>query len=530
MNRLRASRLANSDSKPGTKRRILLFVWVALLSCAHRAALGFRGNHEATDAIESFFFEAGATVPALHYAAFAYVLWNRRFALAADSRNETRAASGYLAAGLAALLGLLVFAWSQRTGQLDLLIDSMTLWIVAGALWLGGWKRLGQFALPLAILWLARPWPPMLIHSIHFFLQTATADIVEFVLAPFGEWARSGHLLAFRGQLFHVIEGCSGFRSTMTLIFGTLVYADLFSRSRRQTLGLVALAAGLGLVVNVLRVLSIMLDPTSSVSQDHSIQGIIMIVVGVLAIAGIDMLADRWLWPKGSRAWRQEAAEKPLETNSGFVVPIASGCLLVLLSLVSASATGPAANPWQLHLIPSEIGDWRQSKRLELDREFLGSVDFRDTIYREYTKGDRSVRLFIGSNNRRRRDKSGLSPKTRLPGRGWEIASSDEIDTREGRPSIRLDRIRLRRRGHEPHQVLVFHFRIGSRGPLEESLRWLTAYDLRADLRVIDPAVVRIDTPIVDGNQARAQEVLISFLSALEGSFETAKPTLDVPK
>ena len=156
--------------------------------------------------------------------------------------------------GAVAMLGVLLFAWARLVAQLDLLIDSLVLSLAGGALFIGGWRRLERFLLPLALLWLARPWPPMTIHVLQEEFQTLAGTLASAILSPVGTVVRSGHLLAYDGRLFQVIEGCSGLRSTVTLVFATLLYADLFSRSRRQTLGLVALAGVLGIGLNGLRV------------------------------------------------------------------------------------------------------------------------------------------------------------------------------------------------------------------------------------------------------------------------------------
>ena len=55
---------------------------------------------------------------------------------------------------------------------------------------------------------------------------------------------------------------------------------------------LIVVAFGLGIVVNGFRVISIMLTPGADVSSDHSLQGLIMIVVGVMLMGGIDWIGE----------------------------------------------------------------------------------------------------------------------------------------------------------------------------------------------------------------------------------------------
>jgi len=498
---------------------VLFFTWVALLFLAHRDALGFSGRSTGTDPIESFFFEAGATVPALHYCAFAYVIWTRRQALLQVSPQE----AAPLAGTVCALLGCLLFGWARLVNQPDLLIDALTLLLAAGSLWIGGWRRLGLSVLPLAILWLARPWPPMVIHSLHESLQTMTGQIAVILLSPFGATVVSGHILGFRDHYFEVIEGCSGLRGTLTLIFATLVYADIFSRSRRQTIGLVVIASAIGVAVNGLRVVSIMLVPGADASSDHSIQGLIMISVGVVLVAGADVCGDHWLWPRGDRSWRSPApaptSELPDEQR-GWAYPLVLAGLLLVASFVPIAQKPPDSAIWKLHEIRREMGPWQQFRVLELDHDHMGSVDFRDKLYREYVRGDDHVFLFVGADDRRRRDQSSLSPRTRLPDRGWETIEFDYVKL-PGSGRV-VERLRQRRVSED---ALSFHFRLGAKNLWMESLRWIFAYDLRPGQRPVEHAVVRVTTPIVDGNVVRAQQTLFQFMAELEGDLHRARPT-----
>jgi exosortase len=498
---------------------ILLFTWVALLFLAHRDALGFSGRSTGTDPIESFFFEAGATVPALHYAAFAYVIWTRREALRWASPREVSPLAGIICA----LLGCLLFGWARLVDQLDMLIDSLTLLLAAGSLWIGGWRRLGLFVLPLTILWLARPWPPMVIHSLHETLQTMTGSIAVFLLSPFGATEISGHILGFGDHYFEVIEGCSGLRSTLTLVFSTLVYAEIFSRSRRQTIGLVAIAIMLGLGVNGLRVVSIMLAPGADASSDHSIQGLVMISVGVLLVAAADALGDRWLWPRGSRSWRHPETSPDsefLDVQARWVPLLVLSGSLVVASFIPLAQKPPESVIWKLHEIRREMGPWHQFRVLELDHDHMGSVGFRDKLYREYVRGNDHVFLFVGADDRRRRDQSSLSPRTRLPDRGWETVEFDYVELPGSGRTV--ERLRQRRVSED---ALTFHFRLGAGDLWMESLRWIFAYDLRPGQRPVEHAVVRVTARIIDGDAVRAQNTLFQFMAELERDLDRARPT-----
>ena len=103
------------------------------------------------------------------------------------------------------------------------------------------------------------------------------------------------------GKIFQVIESCAGLRSIETLMMSAVVYAEIFGRRGPHALILVVAAPLLGVLVNLIRVLSLVASPFSNIDPVHTLQGIAMIVVGVLLIAFLDFLLDKLLPPAHSR-------------------------------------------------------------------------------------------------------------------------------------------------------------------------------------------------------------------------------------
>ncbi len=247
-----------------------------------------------------------------------------------------------------------------------------------------------------------------------------------------------------------------------------------------------------------------------------------MISLGIVLVAGVDALGDRFFWPRGDRSWRQPAVAQESASFDGrdrLWPPILLAGLLVVVSFVPLAQKAPESRIWKLHEIRREMGSWSAVRILELDHDHMGSVDFRDKLYREYVRGNDSVLLFVGADDRRRRDQSSLSPKTRVPGSGWETVESSMV-TLPGFGRV-VERLRQRRASQE---ALSFHFRLGADGLWTEVLRWFLALDLRSGQRPAELAVVRVTAPIVGGNLARAQRTLTQFMTELDRDLERAKP------
>jgi hypothetical protein len=203
-----------------------------------------------------------------------------------------------------------------------------------------------------------------------------------------------------------------------------------------------------------------------------------------------------------------------------WLIPLALAALLSIASFLPLSIEKPKSDAWKLHEIGLEIGKWHRSRVREVDYQHLGSVDFRDKVYRDYERGDERVTLFVGSDDRTRRDKSLLSPKTLTEGSGWQIEEHTRIlPSSFGRPADRI----IASRGKE--QVLSLHLRLGTRGSLEESFRWFLALDLWPGNSPTEIGIVRVTAPIVHGDRVRAERLAEEFLRDLEPILRHAAPT-----
>jgi EpsI family protein len=338
---------------------------------------------------------------------------------------------------------------------------------------------------------------------------------------------RSGDLIEFSGRLFEVIETCSGLRIIQTLIMTALVYGDLFDARPLRRIALVLLAPAIGFVVNGCRIVTIMLNPYSEVGSVHSTQGIVMIVVGVLLLAALDWIGSRILWRPSRAEERKESPKLRSTAAGGGQLRLSAVNLAVialgLFSIAPLRADPPESDLWQLHRVPRSLGAWKSSS-LELDQTFYGLVRFRDKFLRDYRRDGDVVRAFVGAEDRRRRDRSGYSPKTRLLGAGWEAFESDSIEIDS--PPVTVDRLRLRK-GRE--QQLAYHWRFGAGSVTSEALRWMLALDLKPGSAPGEIVIVRVSTEL-DGDEDAAARRLSSFLESFGPALLAAAPTRFQPE
>jgi exosortase len=486
--------------------------WLASLMFAHRSILAVLPESKSVDPIEAFFFDTGTTIPALHLALFGLVLIHRRHAIRSALAGRSAPILGTFIAGF----GIFVLGWARSTMQIDLEVDSLVLILAGSGLILGGAPLFERLLLPLALLWLGRPFPPMLTHHLHEWLQQATAVAAEAIIHPFAPVIRMGHILYFDQRYFEVIEGCSGLRLEITLITATLVYLALTSRSRRQSLGVLAIAIALGPVLNILRVLSIMVNPAAEIAQVHSTQGLVFVSLGVVAIASLDRLFERRFWPGTESEMSQGDEASVLGPPARLVFVSALAAISVVVSLYPYERPSRLESAaWALHEIRPQMGRWRRVRALEIDRRFMGSVAFANKLYWEFERegGTGIARVFAVSDNRRRRDQSSFSPKTRLIGNTSKIIESLEIPTDS--PPFIAERS-IQKTGSA--RWLTLHYRINQRSLLEASARWYFALDLRRSIIPDELVTIRIEVRIDEDNPA----VALARLTELQDEVATA--------
>jgi exosortase len=418
-----------------------------------------------------------------------------------------------------------IYLWSIYTGATDLLLISLIPGVLGGAALLAGWSLARALLLPVAFLIFAYPIPAVLTNMEVYAFQSGAASLSTWVLDLLGRpVVLEGDLIYTRDGIFEVIETCSGLRITETLTASAFAYGELVCKRRLHTAIIVILAPLLGFLLNSVRILMIIFDPFSVRASDHTIQGLVVIVVGVLCFALIEAVLLRVLPLKPDSS--SSSAEEPSPRSEDVAhlgIPRVSaqawGVLLVVSGMASVSLWAPvwtsSAPPaiWEM-VMPIQWKGWK-ARALEVDRTFLGSVFFSRRVYRRYEKDGVWVDTFAAKDERLQRDRSILSPKTALPGAGWSIREMRSADF-DWSP-VGVDEIVASKRGE---RILIYHWREGSLGTARESLRAVLALE-NSPLRTPgELRVFRLATPLSSEPDAlqRARDRLSEFGPALRDS------------
>ncbi len=470
---------------------LLSSVFFALV--AYRPLLALRPSALGRD-IEGWFFQPHQTFPPVVVAMSLWLLYRRR-----DRWRGLpwHAGAAPLTAALLAA-GAAVLAWSTYTGARDLQVPSLMLMALGLASLFKGLAGLRAVLVPVLFLLFALPLPAPLVNHVVFQLQLWTAELTGWLLGAVGETAFVAGTEIFRsGEQFSVIEGCSGLRSTLTLTMMAALMVDLFRRPGLHAALLLIAAPLIAFALNSVRTLALILGPSSDVAAVHNLQGVAILLGGLVALYLLDGLLGR-LAPEGHARGREDAppgSQRPRSAASAALGPWrACAATTVLAGAAAASLWTPV---WKAPLAPvpsltdaiaGELSGWR-SERLETDLVFLGSVQMRQRLHRRYSRGGEWVDLFVGVADRGLRVASPFSPKTALPGAGWIVEERGTATLEPGGREVGAQVIRAGAR-----RRLVYHWYQGTRGLGNEVVRSLLALDASPLRRPGAALVVRLST------------------------------------
>jgi exosortase len=464
---------------------------IGLLLLAYAGLVGWEpsaGSMRYESDAEAAFFNPSQKNPTLIFVLTAWLFGRRLPRLAASATATPWAIPG--------LLGLLAAAaacvWAHYVETFELLIPSLSLMLLSGSLVIGGIGGFRIMRTPALFLLLAWPLPGVVLNQILFPLQLMTASATSTILHVFGMKAVTlGDFILTQGRIFHVIESCAGLRTIETLLMSAVLYAEVFGWRGWRATTLILMAPPIGMLVNQTRVLWIVLMPGSHLASVHTLQGIVMIVVGVLFLAALD-----WVLGLLSKRIPSRPGPEPSATPGRLVVSRASLAALAAILAVTASTNFLLA-PWEeererlprLASLSPVLDDWKTQGGLKLEQEFMGSVGFSQWVHRSYESGDEVVELFLAGDDRRDPRSSLISKKLWYPGPGYrdEQAWSIEFD---GTSAIALV---LRSAERRVLSVLVF-LDVESLG--RESLRSLLALDRGPWRRPGQALVLRLTTEI----------------------------------
>lgn len=501
---------------------------VAAAAFAYRRLFLFNpGLNDPTEIepFEAWFFSPSGASPLLIYALTGWFTIRRALGLPGESAGPGPAATALGVAGVMAAAGLVL--WGHYTSAFQVLAPSLAIGLVSAGLLLRGLEGGRALLMPAGFLTLlGTPIPPPLLNAILYPMQIWTAEVATEVVRLLGYAAQqSGDQIVTSWATFQVIETCAGLRAIQTLLMAAFVYGELVGLRRRRRLILILMAPAIGIAVNLGRVLLLVFKPVPESQPEHSMQGVLMLIVGVVLLWGLDEAMDRIAKGRDAEDGDPETRGEGHRVEGRLSLWRMSGLtgLLVVTGVWSS-----LLEPWtptslpgsDVHAIPRELGQWvTDQEPLAVDREYLGSVRFSSRTWRRYQRGDESVTLFIGANDRLRRDRSLVSDKTvTLESGSFVVGEPLGIADSDASGLEKLVQVRTR----EGQTLLVRHGYQNTSGLWVETFRSAFGLDRGPKRRTLPARVLRIATPLEPspGGLDRARRRLEAFSALVHDEIE----------
>jgi EpsI family protein len=506
-----SSRIVDSRST----RLIGLALLLAMI--AYRPLVEFASQRSLEREIEVMLFSTTATGPPIVLLLAGWLLYRRWPRLRALPRQTS------LGPAIALLTPcLLLYAWGTHTGDRNLFVVALMLNLLGFGLLLWGKPGLRPLSLPVGFLVFALSTPPPLLNQILWNLQIWTTEYTGFLLSSLGmSHLISGEQIIRADQNFAIIESCSGLRSVESLTMLTLLMVDLFRRHGLHAVLLTILAPVVAFGLNGFRALTLIMNPHSEIVAIHNLQGVSILLAGLVAIYLIDGALERLLGGRDGRGAGSDAIRPSPSGHQGLLIGNAVLAVLVILSVALPRWESPPRGslPFPDSQIPKQVGEWKSSP-VEMDRQFMGIVGFRAWVDRRYERRGEAIRLFAGVGGHEKRSVSPFSPKTGLPGSGWWVEASSELTLE---PDGRRVRARIVRWGKGARRKLVLDWNEGTRGLLDEVARSALGLNTSFWDRPREGVALRLSTRLRDSTE-RVHQVAEA---RLRGFYSAIRPRLD---
>jgi exosortase D (VPLPA-CTERM-specific) len=434
--------------------------------------------------------------------------------------------------GLALVTGGLVLFIVGELATLYILLY-LSLWLMLVGLLIAaiGPRACWELAFPLGYLLTMFPLPQMLEQNLSASLQLASSALGVGCLQVIGVTAfRDGNVIDLGPIQLQVVEACSGLRYLFPLTSLALLCGYLFQDRLWKKILLVGSAIPLAIVLNGMRIgliggLVEWQGQSAAEGFIHAFEGWVMFVLSFGILIGemwlltrVGRTSDRMVLSVGAVFSRPVDRQQQVSVRSPALficLLIVVGTTLLSFQLQEREETVPPRHSFLD--FPMEIAGWRGTS-MSMERQYVDVLRFDDYLLADY-QGPMPgpVNLYVAYYRSQKKGQSAHSPKTCLPGGGWEMSSMTEtaIETGDAGHALRANRVVIQK--GEARQVVLYWFKQRERLLTNEYMvkAWLFWDSLTRQRS--DGGLVRLVAPLLPGeNEQAADRRLYEFAALVE--------------
>lgn len=431
------------------------------------------------------------------------------------------------------ILPVVVGAGLFVVGELATLyfLQHLSFWLILVGLVLSsvGFPATRQMAFPLGYMLAMIPPPHMLQQSLSSSLQLISSALGVRCLQIIGVTAfREGNVIDLGPIQLQVVEACSGLRYLFPLLALTLLCAYLLQDRLWKRTVLVASAAPLAVVLNGFRIglIGVLVEQFGKGAAEgfmHLFEGWFLFVLS-LALLGLELWLLGKIGPVSSGKSIFAVADRaPGGTSSAPSLPLIRGpvigCGALLLAILAVSlqmSSREETTPSRQNFLafPMHLLEWH-GEPMAMERQYVDTLRFDDYLLANYQGPGGPVNVYAAYYRSQRSGQATHSPKTCIPGGGWEITSFEDVvipvDPRAG-SGFRANRVVIQK--GEQKQVVLYWFKQRNRLVTSE---YLVKFFLLWDSLIVqrtDGALVRLVAAVQPGETEGAADQRVKQLAA----------------
>lgn len=398
-----------------------------------------------------------------------------------------------------------------------------------------GLKAARVIAFPLLYLLMAIPLPVFLHGELSGYLQMLSTALGVGCLQFIGVMAyRDGNVIDLGPIQLQVVEACSGIRYLFPLVSLALLCAYLYRAATWKRILVFLSSIPISILLNGFRIgaIGVLVDAYGQAAAEgfaHFFEGWVFFVTGLALLFSEMYLLARIQPVHGEGAWLNGFAQPPHPQGSaislferrrpfrGLSVPLL--CTLIVAGALAVISTFDVARgetvPSRLALMdfPLEIGTWRGTT-VAMEKQYLDVLKLDDYFLADYTlAGKQWVNVYVAYYLSPLKGRSAHSPKTCIPGGGWEIRSFETVPLAGVPEELRVNRVLIQK--GDQKQMVYYWFKQRNRSLTNEYVvKFFYFWDALLTRRS-DGGLIRLVTPVLEGESETVADSRLTEMAGL---------------
>jgi exosortase D (VPLPA-CTERM-specific) len=437
--------------------------------------------------------------------------------------------------GLVALvLGLALFFLGEMATLFVIVQYAFLVVLFALVLAIMGPQVFREIQVPLFLLFFTIPLPEFLYNGLSTKLQLISSELGVYFIRAFGiSVYLEGNVIDLGSMQLQVVEACNGLRYLFPLMSLAFICAYFYQAALWKRAVIFVSSIPITVLMNSFRIglIGVTVEYWGKDMAEgflHDFEGwfIFMVCTGILIL-------EMWVLAQIGKE-RRSLMEvfgltfpEPLPKDAVFkerVLPkqywVALGLLLTALggSLALDRREDIVPPRSEFSAFPLSVADWKGRREI-MEQQYIDALKFDDYILANYvnSQGSGSVNFYSAYYASQRKGESVHSPRSCIPGGGWQIAAHDIVDLNGlavGGQPLKVNRLLIQK--GEDRQLVYYWFQQRGRDLTNEYVvKWYLFWDALTRNRT-DGALVRLTTFAPKGEDlAMADRRLREFVGTI---------------